>query len=94
MEENKPLSNAQESTSKSKENLSPKGASKIVQNFKNFALNVKSFLKLEDENIILYEKAKHNEQLCGFLLKRCNCAIAALKDLEIRKTENVEFFSN
>src|SRR5207249_4215539 len=68
-------------------------ALKITQNFEDFAPVIKTFLKIGIEIIELYEKAKHNKELCGFLLKRCNCATAAVKDLDIRKTENRGFFS-
>ena len=57
------------------------------------AVSISTFFALGQEIITLYEKAKHNKDLCSFLLKRCNCAEAAVRDLNIRKTENEEFFS-
>ncbi len=65
----------------------------VAQNFEAFMPVVATFLRLGEEIIVLYEKAKHNKELCGFLLKRCNCAMAAVRDLDMRKTENAEFFS-
>src|SRR4051794_35103944 len=65
----------------------------MAQTFDEFAPLITTFFALGQEIITLYEKAKHNKDLCSFLLKRCNCAEAAVKDLTIRKTENVEFFS-
>src|SRR5205085_2403668 len=70
-----------------------KGTTVVAQSFSQFAPLVGSFFKLGEEIIKLYESAKHNKELCGFLLQRCNCAIAAVRDLDIRKSENVEFFS-
>ena len=63
------------------------------QSFNDFAPLIGSFFKLGEEIIKLYESARHNKELCAFLLKRCNYAIAAVKDLDIRKVENIEFFS-
>ncbi|RIA81537.1 kinase-like domain-containing protein [Glomus cerebriforme] len=65
----------------------------IAQNSNDFIPLIKTFLEIGSEIVTLYEKAKHNKKLCSFLLKRCNGAVAAVKDLNIRKTENVEFFS-
>jgi hypothetical protein len=89
---------ASESTSKSKENLLKastivKGLSNVAQNFDNFAPVIGKICKLGEEVIELYEKAKHNKELCGLLLKRCNCAVASVKDLDLRRTEYKEFFS-
>ncbi|CAG8582709.1 9613_t:CDS:2 [Rhizophagus irregularis] len=86
-----------ESTSKSKENLLKpsiimKGLSDIAQNFDNFAPVISKICKLGEQVIELYEKAQHNKKLCGLLLKRCNCAVASVKDLDIRRTEYKEFF--
>ncbi|CAB4423355.1 unnamed protein product [Rhizophagus irregularis] len=86
-----------ESTSKSKENLLKpsiimKGLSDIAQNFDNFAPVISKICKLGEQVIELYEKAQHNKKLCGLLLKRCNCAVASVKDLDIRKIEYKEFF--
>src|SRR5205814_2037503 len=38
-------------------------------------------------------KVEYNKISCDFLLKRCGCVMAAVRDLDIRKTENAEFFS-
>src|ERR1044072_1452541 len=66
----------------------------MTQTFNEFEPLISTFLALGREIITLYESTKHNKELCGFLLKRCNCAIAAVKDLDIRKTENLKFYSN
>ncbi|GES99722.1 kinase-like domain-containing protein [Rhizophagus clarus] len=65
----------------------------VAQNFDEFIPLMDKFLSLGDEVILLYERAKHNKELCGFLLKKCNCAMAAVKYLDIRKTANTDFFS-
>ncbi|UZO15522.1 uncharacterized protein OCT59_006941 [Rhizophagus irregularis] len=67
--------------------------SRVAQNFGEFIPLIDKFIKLGEEVLLLYEKAKHNKELCGFLLNRCNCAMAAVRDLNIRKLENTEFFS-
>jgi hypothetical protein len=67
--------------------------SSVAKNFSAFAPLISSFLDIGNEIIKLYKKAKQHKELCGFLLKRCNFAMAAVKDLDIRQTENVEFFS-
>src|SRR5437762_11624795 len=69
-----------------------KGSHKMFQHF-DFAPFITIIFKVGNEIVDLYEKAKHNKELCGFLLKRCNFAVAAVKDLDIRRTEYVEFFS-
>ncbi|CAI2164743.1 7887_t:CDS:2 [Funneliformis geosporum] len=69
-----------------------KGAHCIVRSFEEFNPLINTFLSLGNEIITLYEKAEHNKKLCSILLKRVNCAYAAVKDLNIRKTENTQFF--
>ncbi|CAB5382133.1 unnamed protein product [Rhizophagus irregularis] len=69
------------------------GASNDAQNFAAFAPLIKQFFDIAKEVVILYEKAEHNKEICSFLLQRCNFAIVAVEDLDIRKTENVNFFS-
>ncbi|GBC04294.1 hypothetical protein RclHR1_00560021 [Rhizophagus clarus] len=69
------------------------GASNVAKNFAVFAPFINSFLDIGKEIIALYEKAEHNKELCGFLLKRCNFAMAEVQDLVIRKTEYADFFS-
>ncbi|CAB4388392.1 unnamed protein product [Rhizophagus irregularis] len=65
----------------------------VVQTFDEFAPLIGTFLALGDEIKKLYDKAKHNKELCSFLLKRCNGAMAAVRDLDMRKTESKGFFS-
>ncbi|GBC04289.1 hypothetical protein RclHR1_00560016 [Rhizophagus clarus] len=65
----------------------------IAQTFDEFVPLISAFLTLGEEIKILYDKAKHNKELCSFILKRCNGAMAAVRDLDMRKTENKEFFS-
>ncbi|PKC04129.1 kinase-like protein [Rhizophagus irregularis] len=62
-------------------------------NFDEFIPLIDKFIKFGEEILILYEKSRHNKELCGFLLNRCNCAMASIRDLKIRKTENTKFFS-
>ncbi|GBC05371.1 hypothetical protein RclHR1_00620011 [Rhizophagus clarus] len=69
------------------------GASNVAQNFSAFAPLIKQFFDIAKEIVILYEKAEHNREICSFLLQRCNCARVAVEDLDMRKTENVSFFS-
>ncbi|CAG8541294.1 8523_t:CDS:2 [Rhizophagus irregularis] len=69
------------------------GTSSVAKNFATFAPFINSFLDIGKEIIALYEKAEHNKELCGFLLKRCNFAMAEVQDLVIRKTEYSDFFS-
>ncbi|CAB4433514.1 unnamed protein product [Rhizophagus irregularis] len=69
-----------------------KGFCCIAQNIEEFTPLIKSFLALGKEIISLYEKAEHHKELCSFLLQRCNCAMATVEDLYIRKTENEKFF--
>jgi hypothetical protein len=70
-----------------------RGASNGARNFAEFAPHISSFLDIGKDIITLYEKAEHNKELCGSLLERCNFAMAAVRGLDIRKTENAEFFS-
>uniref|UniRef100_U9SVE0 Protein kinase domain-containing protein n=1 Tax=Rhizophagus irregularis (strain DAOM 181602 / DAOM 197198 / MUCL 43194) TaxID=747089 RepID=U9SVE0_RHIID len=65
----------------------------VAQTFDEFAPLIGTFLALGDEIKKLYDKAKHNKELCSFLLKRCNGAMAAVRDLDMRKTESKGFFS-
>ncbi|CAB5215438.1 unnamed protein product [Rhizophagus irregularis] len=65
----------------------------VAQTFDEFAPLIGTFLALGDEIKKLYDKAKYNKELCSFLLKRCNGAMAAVRDLDMRKTENRGFFS-
>jgi hypothetical protein len=69
-----------------------KGVCCIAQNIEDFTPFIKHFLDLGKEIISLYEKAEHNKELCSFLLQRSNCAMATVRDLYIRKTENEKFF--
>ncbi|CAI2165226.1 7181_t:CDS:2 [Funneliformis geosporum] len=65
----------------------------VSQVFEDFAPLIKTFLSIGKEIMEIYELAEHHKELCGFLLQRCNCAMAAVQDLKIRKTENLKFFS-
>ncbi|CAI2164744.1 7888_t:CDS:2 [Funneliformis geosporum] len=77
----------------SKFRVAVKGAHCIAQSFEEFCPVIKTFFSLGNDILLLYEKAEHNKELCSVLLKRCNCAIAAVNDLIVRKTENKWFFS-
>src|SRR6266498_3926883 len=70
-----------------------KGPCNMGRIFEEFKPLIKSFLLIGKEIIELYEKAEYHKELCGFLLQRCNCAMATVQDLKIRKTENTKFFS-
>ncbi|CAG8701548.1 11378_t:CDS:2, partial [Dentiscutata heterogama] len=63
-----------------------------TENFKPFAPLIEIFFKLGEDIVTLYQKAEHNEHLSSYLTKRVNSAVAVIKDLEIRKQENQEFF--
>ncbi|RIA81299.1 kinase-like domain-containing protein [Glomus cerebriforme] len=67
--------------------------SNVAKNFSVFAPFITSFLDIGSQIIKLYNQAKHNKEICGLLIKRCNFAMAAVRDLDIRRTENVNFFS-
>ena len=43
-----------------------KEVASVAQIFEEFVLLVGTFLKLGKEIIVLYEKAMHNKELCGF----------------------------
>ncbi|PKB92566.1 hypothetical protein RhiirA5_444203, partial [Rhizophagus irregularis] len=45
-----------------------KGVCSVAQNFGEFIPLIDKFIKLGEEVLLLYEKAKHNKELCGFLL--------------------------
>ncbi|CAG8440969.1 10274_t:CDS:2 [Cetraspora pellucida] len=61
-------------------------------NFVPFAPLLDIFLRLGDDIVTLYQKAEHNKRLCNYLTKRVNSAVAAVKDLEIRKQDSADFF--
>jgi cell division protein ZapA (FtsZ GTPase activity inhibitor) len=65
----------------------------IAQTFDEFAPLIGTFLAIGDEIKKIYDKAKHNKEVCSFLLQRCNGAMAAVRDLDMRRTENTRFFS-
>ncbi|CAG8840780.1 19189_t:CDS:2, partial [Gigaspora margarita] len=58
----------------------------------SFASLIETFFKLGEDIAILYQKAEHNKRLCNYLTKRVNSAVAVMRDLEIRKQDNQEFF--
>ncbi|CAG8598206.1 15559_t:CDS:2, partial [Dentiscutata heterogama] len=62
-------------------------------NYLPFGQIIEIFYKLEEDIISSYKNAEYNIQLCGFLIKRVNIATAAIRDLEIRKFHNLEFFA-
>ncbi|KAF0523914.1 kinase-like protein [Gigaspora margarita] len=57
-----------------------------------FAPLIEIFYKLGEDIVTLYQKAEHNKRLCSYLTKRVNSAVAIMRDLEIRKQDNQEFF--
>ncbi|KAF0555790.1 kinase-like protein [Gigaspora margarita] len=69
-------------------------AAEASESFVPFAPLIEIFLKLGEDIATLYQKAEHNKALCNYLTKRVNSAVAAIKDLEIRKQDNQEFFKN
>src|ERR1051325_3030062 len=69
------------------------GVTSVDNNFAIFEPFISTFHNTRNEIISLYNKAEHHKELCGFLLKRCNFATAAVQDLDIRRTENAAFLS-
>ncbi|CAG8578889.1 16972_t:CDS:2, partial [Gigaspora rosea] len=67
-------------------------AAEASESFVPFAPLIEIFLKLGEDIVTLYQKAEHNKALCNYLTRRVNAAVAAIKDLEIRKQDNQEFF--
>ncbi|CAG8810129.1 32695_t:CDS:2, partial [Racocetra persica] len=67
-------------------------ALEVSSYFVPFASLIDIFLKLGEDIITLYKKAEYNKHLCSYFTKRVNFAVAVMKDLEIRKQENLEFF--
>ncbi|CAG8461423.1 15453_t:CDS:10 [Cetraspora pellucida] len=61
-------------------------------NYEHFAPLIDIFLNLGEDIVTIYQKAEHNRRLCNFLTKRVNLAVGAIKDLEIRKQNNMKFF--
>jgi len=59
-----------------------------------FSPLITDVLRLADEIIQLYENAQHNKKICGLLLDRILAAEAAVKDLNIKKQENLGFFTD
>ena len=59
-----------------------------------FSPLITDVLRLADEIIQLYENAQHNKKICGLLLDRILAAEAAVKDLDIKKQENLGFFTD
>ncbi|CAG8436580.1 9366_t:CDS:2 [Diversispora eburnea] len=55
---------------------------------------ISKVFKIGDEIICFYQKAEHHKDICSYLTIRTNAAVASVRDLQIRKTENEEFFSN
>ncbi|CAG8776486.1 7963_t:CDS:10 [Gigaspora margarita] len=58
----------------------------------SFAPLIEIFFKIGEDIVMLYQKAEHNKRLCSYLTKRVNSAVAVMRDLEIRKLDNQEFF--
>ncbi|CAG8494341.1 1221_t:CDS:2 [Dentiscutata erythropus] len=61
-------------------------------NYVPFAPLIEIFLKLGEDIVTLYQKAEHNKHLCNYLTQRVNSAVATIRDLEIRKQDNQDFF--
>ncbi|CAG8524048.1 1843_t:CDS:2 [Ambispora leptoticha] len=70
------------------------GSLGAVTNFAAFAPLITDVLKLVEGTVNLYQTAEHNKRVCGVLLDRMFAAEAAVKNLEIRKSEYHEFFKN
>ncbi|CAG8700788.1 10562_t:CDS:2, partial [Dentiscutata heterogama] len=64
----------------------------VSANYVHFAPLIEIFLKLGEDIVTLYQKAEHNKHLCSYLTQRVNSAVAVIRNLEIRKQDNVEFF--
>ncbi|KAF0457465.1 kinase-like protein [Gigaspora margarita] len=67
-------------------------AVKATANYVSFAPLIEKFFKFGEDIVTLYQKAEHNKRLCNYLTKRVNSAVAVMRDLEIRKQDNQEFF--
>ncbi|CAG8818728.1 27561_t:CDS:10, partial [Gigaspora margarita] len=61
-------------------------------NYAPFAQIIKKFFELGEDIVTLYQKAEYSQCLCSYLTKRVNSAVAVMRDLEIRKQDNQEFF--
>ncbi|CAG8763406.1 22201_t:CDS:2, partial [Gigaspora rosea] len=60
--------------------------------YESFVPLIEIIYKLGEDFVTLYQKAEHNKRLCSYLTKRVNSAVAVIRDLEIRKQDNQEFF--
>ncbi|CAG8460315.1 19690_t:CDS:2 [Gigaspora margarita] len=90
-------------TSKSTDKEYEKSSNEVVERnsfsgvesstYESFDQLIKTFLKLKEDIVTIYQKAEYNKHLCNFLTKRVYSASAVIKDLEIRKYDNVEFFT-
>ncbi|KAF0457463.1 kinase-like protein [Gigaspora margarita] len=67
-------------------------AVKASANYVSFAPLIEKIFKFGEDIVTLYQKAEHNKRLCNYLTKRVNSAVAVMRDLEIRKQDNQEFF--
>src|SRR6266542_3693822 len=46
-----------------------------------------------DQIVDLYQSAEHNKRICGVLIDRVSAAEAAVRNLEIRRDQNKNFFN-
>ncbi|CAG8454087.1 7563_t:CDS:2 [Ambispora gerdemannii] len=65
-----------------------------ITTFAAFAPLISEVLKLVEGTVQLYQTAEHNKRVCGVLLDRMIAAEAAVKNLEIRKSEYHDFFKS
>ncbi|CAG8745296.1 32482_t:CDS:2, partial [Gigaspora margarita] len=57
-----------------------------------FAPLIEIFFKLGEDIVTLYQKAEYNKHLFSDLIEQVNSAVAAMRDLEMGKPDNQEFF--
>ncbi|CAG8735165.1 18733_t:CDS:10, partial [Dentiscutata erythropus] len=63
----------------------------VSANYAHFAPLIEIISKLGEDIVTLYQKAEHNKHF-SYLTQRVNFAVAVIRNLEIRKQDNVEFF--
>ncbi|KAG9293109.1 hypothetical protein G9A89_016471 [Geosiphon pyriformis] len=62
--------------------------------FATFVPLISDVLRLVEGMVQLYQQAEHNKRICGVLLDRVFAAEAAVKNLQVRKNEHMDFFKN
>ncbi|GBC05876.1 hypothetical protein RclHR1_06490011 [Rhizophagus clarus] len=68
-------------------------AANIAVPFANFLPLIGEVSKILREITDIYQTAEHNKRICGVMLDRVTIAESAIKNLQVRREENEEFFS-